>query len=190
MERGIWQYFMGSDLDLINSKIRKYKLLRFLNIFLASLFSLIGTVSIVYFLMFLNMFLRVGYFTCFVLAIALARFYSFVINNVVLIKIENKINNTLLDIVGMMEDYKCNVNLKSEVKNDCIEKRFQQLSLRNQLELLTYIKNGITIDDRCDRFLSTSLEDGYNEENSDAISIGNGYTRSRNIETERGKKYH
>lgn len=176
---------MENTLELIESKIRKYKLLKTFNIFLASIFSLIGTISIVGLLMILNTLFGVGYFTCFVLTFVLSQIYSVVINEFLFKKIENKMNDILSEINRMKVECECNICLVSKQINNNIASRYENLSLESKLELLTYIKDGINSEDGDS--LITSLNEEQNKDFK-PIPFKKGYSRRRNIENERDKQ--
>lgn len=186
----MWHYIMENILELINLKIKKYKLFKKLNIFLATLFSLIGTVSIVSLLMFLNMYCSVGYFACIILSVLLPQLYSFVIKEMVLIKVDAKMNNIYLDIVRMINDVETKNKLELDINNDDIKQRFDSLSSSKQLELLRYVKNDLKYVDRSELDkLCLSSKSVIEASNNMVVSLESGYSRSRNIREEFTKKH-
>lgn len=181
---------MENILELINLKLKKYKLFKKLNIFLATLFSLIGTVSIVSLLMFLNMFCSVGYIACIVLSVVLSQLYSFVINEGVLKKIDAKMNNISLDIVEMINNLGTKNELKLDICNDNIKQRFDGLSLSRQLELLRYVRNDLQYIDRTELDKSCLFSSNvFEKSNNMVVSLESGYARNRNLRDEIREKH-
>ena len=181
---------MREKWNLIHLNIKKWKWLRFLNIFLASLLSLVGTISIVEFLMVLNNTFNVGYFICFILTFILSHAYSFVVNKILLIKIENKMNNVRLETFKMLDDYKSKDNLKSEIDSRNFIHRFENLSSKNQIKLLTYVKDNLEKIDEFE-YEDLSFEQGYllEEMHDGVLFVEEGRSKSRNIRNESMKKY-
>lgn len=181
---------MGKNCNLIRLNIKKWKWLRFLNIFLASLFSLIGTISIVDFLMFLNITFNVGYFGCIVFSFVLSQTYSFAVNKMVLTKIENKTKNIYLEIVKALDDSRTRDSLKLEENNRGIEQRFENLSSKRKKELLMYVRNDLKNDDKFENENLSYEQINISEEMDDVVLLlGEGRSKSRNIWEESKKKY-
>ena len=181
---------MENILELINLKLKKYNLLKKLNIFLATLFSLIGTVSIVSLLMFLNMFCGVGYIACIILSFVLSQLYSFAINEGILKKIDVKMNAISLDIVEMINNLKTKNELKLDICNDNIKQRFDSLSSFRQLELLRYVRNDLQYIDRAElEKMCLPSKDIFEESNNLVVSLESGYARRRNLRDEIKEKH-
>lgn len=181
---------MGENWNLIHLNIKKWKCLRFFNIFLASLCSLVGTISIVEFLIVLNSIFSVGYFMCVSLAFVLSRLYSFIVNEVLLIKIENKMDNVRLETIKLLDYAKTKDNLKLETNSLSLVQKFENLSSQSKIELLMYVKNDL---ENIDKFryddLSFEQERVLEEADDVVLHLGEGRSKSRNIREEIRKEY-
>ena len=121
----------------MNKKIylqeKQAKILKVLNIFLASIFSLCGLISIVSFTMYLNTFFKINYLKCLLLIYTLTKIYSSLVNIPL-----NKIDKKRKDILK-----ETNKLILEQAKKSTLEDRYNNLSKNNQLKLLKYTKEVI-----------------------------------------------
>ena len=137
---------MDNKLKLITVKERKIKFLKLTDLLLRIVLTLIGTISLVGVLMFLNSMLGIGYFSCLVITLIVPPIYSFVVNTS-LIRFDNKISNMELEVERMIDE--CNKEddkLEDDVIIKDIEIRFDGLSNERKMELLMYIKDKLRFD--------------------------------------------
>ena len=132
-----------SELKGINSKFNKAKLLYMFSLLLCIGLTFFGTISIVSLLIYLKEELGFGYLACFSISLILPQFYS-IISNLLLKKVENKIDDVLLE-ADILEEKK-KEELISRYGIDNIRERFEKLSRDNQLKLLYNIKDYMVID--------------------------------------------
>ena len=134
---------IDSELKEINSKFNKAKILYLVSFLLGIGLTLFGTISIVSLLMYLKEELEFNYLACFSISLILPHFYS-IISNLLLNKVENKIDDVLLE-ADILEEKK-KEKLISRYGIDNIKERFEKLSRDNQLRLLYSVKDYIPID--------------------------------------------
>lgn len=132
----------------IKNKKRNIKMYKIFDLFIRSFLTIVGAVSLLSLLMFLNSRLGVSYFSCFVMTCIIPSVYSLLVNSS-LKGLDKKIKNMKYELSDMENKYKKNnENIKNIEKIDDrliekIEFRFGGLSNEKKLELLNYIKNTI-----------------------------------------------
>lgn len=126
--------------NLLLFKKRKFKLFKVFDLFIRTTLTMVGTLSLVSILMFLNNYFGVSYFSCFLMALVMPNLYSNIIN-VSLKELDNKIKEIQNDIYNLaMEIDKCDELSKDDIIKN-IEIRFEGLSSSRKKELLNYIKS-------------------------------------------------
>lgn len=125
----------GNDKILcINDKKKMYYLLVVINMIISIGLTLTGTVSIVYFIMFLYEIFNISMLECFALDIILPYVYSCCANSFIK-KIDIKTKDISKEIDKLEKEYEI------EQIIDDIRIRFNDLSRDKQIELLNYVKN-------------------------------------------------
>ena len=125
----------------IENKNKEIKLYKVYDIFIRSILTLIGTITSISILMFLNNVFNVSMLSCIIMSIIIPQLYSIIINNS-LKGLDNKIKNKEYEL-SALEDKKSLEQLitkqnTNEIKQ--IEFRFEGLSNERKIELLNYIK--------------------------------------------------
>lgn len=122
---------------MINKKKNIYKLLVSLSLLTSIILTLIGSISIVYFIMFMYEMFNISLFCCFVLDILLPNIYSvcckFITN-----KFDKKIDDVKVEINKLEKEYSIGKKI-SDILN-----RIDGLSRNRQIEILKYIKNDLS----------------------------------------------
>lgn len=121
---------MDNDSEKINLKREQVKWLKVLNIFLASIFSLVGLISVMSLMMYLNNTFNVSYLICLFLTFGATKVYSHFVN-LLLDRIDEKRNNVLFEI----ED------LEKEME---LEKKYERLSRDSKLKLLYFARDYVS----------------------------------------------
>jgi len=154
---------MDNKLKLITVKERKIKFLKLTDLLLRIFLTLIGTISLVGVLMFLNSMLGISYFNCLVITFIVPSIYSCIVNSS-LIRLDNKISNMELEMERMIDE--CNKEddkLEDDVIIKDIEIRFDGLSNERKMELLMYVKERLSFD-LCSKYISKI-------QNEDSLSL-------------------
>lgn len=176
-------YMLSDKEKIIAENNSKCKILNILSYAMAIGLSMVGTISIVDFLMFLNEVLNVSLVACFCLNFLLAQVYSLVVKSFIE-RIDKKSLNLSLE-TKMLEE-------ECEIENVIMDvrKRFNSLSREKQIELLNYIKDNYLyklkgfekIDDlNYDEVLNLL----NNMEDVELIQNNSGYSRKKVIEFKR-----
>ena len=121
---------MDNDSEKINLKKEQVKWLKVLNIFLASIFSLVGLISVMSLMMYLNNTFNVSYLICLFLTFGATKAYSYFVN-LLLDRVDAKRNNILFEI----ED------LEKEME---LEKKYERLSRDSKLKLLYFARDYVS----------------------------------------------
>ena len=121
---------MDNDSEKINLKREQVKWLKVLNIFLASIFSLVGLISVMSLMMYLNNTFNVSYLICLFLTFGATKAYSYFVN-LLLDRVDEKRNNILFEI----ED------LEKEME---LEKKYERLSRDSKLKLLYFARDYVS----------------------------------------------
>ena len=144
------------DNELLFLKKKKLELFRMFDLFLRIVLTLVGTVSFVSILMFLNVKFGISYFSCLVLILTVPFVYSTIIN-ILLERLDNKIEGIKKDITDLEIEFDkcCQQDRENIIKN--IEIRFDGLSNDKKKKLLNYIKINMVNDSFCEYI--SKLED-------------------------------
>lgn len=178
---------MDNKLDVTQMKKKKLKYYKIFDLFLRSVLTLFGSVSLVSILMFLNSRFGVSYFSCLIITFIAPSVYSAIVNSS-LEDMDNKIKKMELEICELEDECKKENGLTKDsiIKN--IEIRFEGLSNDRKRELLSYIKDRIP-DGSCYEYIS-KLEDNdslslMDDEHLELVSEKEYvYSRKRNINDE------
>lgn len=121
---------MDNDSEKINLKKEQVKWLKVLNIFLASIFSLAGLISVMSLMIYLNNTFNVSYLICLFLTFGATKVYSYFVN-LLLDRIDEKRNNVLFEIE----------ELEKEME---LEKKYERLSRNSKLKLLYFARDYVS----------------------------------------------
>ena len=133
------------DNKLIKIKERKIKLFKMLDIFLRCVLTLVGSVSLVSMLMFLNNMFGVSYISCLIISLIVPSIYSYAVNTS-LKKIDDKIRNMEFDLVKLIDECDNDNELIKDFVVKDVEIRFDGFSNNKKMELLMYIKDQLCFD--------------------------------------------
>ena len=162
---------MDNNLRFIKVKERKINFLKSIDLLLRVVLTLVGAVSLVDMLMFLNNMFGVSYFVCLIISLIVPSVYSYIVN-ASLQGFDNKIRNMELDLIKIKDEYDNDNKMTKDVVIKDIEIRFDGLSNERKMELLMYVKEK----------LSSNLYSGYLRkiENEDSLSLMDLYMEKDN----------
>lgn len=181
---------MRNNLKELDFKIRVINLLKILNLLLAMMFTLGGTVSIVSLLMYLNEVYEFSFFGCFVMTIILPNILSPIFNSLLKpLDMEIKKMNKEIELV-QKESLESNLS-NDNVISESIKNKFDSLSRDNRIKLLNFIRDNLTWINGIEELNKLSFDDMLlimkeidNIQYEEEVDIEKGYSKKRTIESE------